>query len=356
MDFFTREVTIHSGDTLDFQTPPGEFHLIAVAKDGPALRQSLPLFAPDDEAAPGTGDPRILPGPGTGALMSSPTCGLELAGQPNCILNGDPIAPQIAGGIGGAHVKKLLQFITQGKKVTPATFNGTVDWNVTIKAGTGDYSYLCLIHPKMNGTIHVVGAGEATTTQGMINAQSLTQFAVDKAEGQLKYAADNTPTFTPVAGHKVWDAHAGDNTADGHVGFFEMMPRNLNLGVFDSVHWTWGPDSELHTVAFLTDSAFLPPFIGPDCGAGSDDVICPPTSPNFELVFDPGTARPGELSNPNPLDPNSLVDSGVLVGKDYVGLQDPVQDWSANAKAPGTYAYQCTIHDWMRAVVQVTGA
>jgi plastocyanin len=43
------------------------------------------------------------------------------------------------------------------------------------------------------------------------------------------------------------------------------------------------------------------------------------------------------------------------VGADY-GLTPSVQDWSAKASAPGTYAYQCTIHDWMRAVVQVTGA
>jgi plastocyanin len=363
-DFFTRDVTIHSGDTLDFQTPPSEFHLIAVAQNGPALRANLPLFAPDleDPLAPGSGQPKVLLGPGAFALMSSPSCGVEQIGQPNCAFDGT--APQIAGGIGGAHIKKLLQVIAGTKKVTPAAFNGTVDWNVTINAAPGNYSYLCLIHPKMNGDIHVVGADQATTTQGTINAESLTQFAADKAEGQAKYAADNTATFTLDAqGHRVWDGHVSDNTADGHVSFFEMMPRNLTLGVGDRVHWTWGSSSELHTVSFPTDSLNLPPPLLPDCGQfGGDDVgplntpfgpYCgdlPVSMENFELTADPGTARQGALS-----DPTAVVDSGVLVGADY-GLAPSAQDWSARASAPGTYRYQCTIHDWMRAVVQVAGA
>jgi len=354
MDFFTRDVTIHSGDTLDFQTPPREFHVVAVAKDGPTLRENLPLFLSDndDPPAPGSGAAKVLAGPGVFAFMQFPSCGLELAGQPNCTFNGN--APIIAGAVGGAHVKKLLQVITQGKKLTPAAFNGTVDWNVTVNAPPGDYNYLCLIHPKMNGTFHVVGASQAATTQGTINAQSLTQFAADKAEGLAKYAADNTPTSTVVDGQTVWAGHAGDNTADGHVGFFEMMPRNLNVGVLDAVKWTWGPDSELHTVSFLTDSAFLPPPFGPDCiGPPGSDDDCSLPPPNLEFATDPGNARPGVLSNTNPLDPASVVDSGVLVGADYL-LPQPVQDWSANANATGTYAYQCTIHDWMRATVTVS--
>jgi plastocyanin len=366
-DFFTREVTIHSGDTLDFQTPPGEFHLPAVAKDGPALRSGLPLFAPDleDPAAAGSGAPKVLLGPGVGALMSFPTCGLEQIGQPNCTFSGGNV-PTIAGGVGGGHLKKLFQFFNGTKKATPAAFNGTVDWNVTVNAAPGDYSYLCLIHPKMNGTLHVVAGDQPATTQGMINAQSLTQFAADKAAGQAKYSADNTPTFTlDGQGHKVFDGHVSDNTADGHVSFFEMMPRNLNLGVGDSVHWTWGSSSELHTVSFPTDSPALPPPFGGDCGQYpfTDDVFLPPPVPggmpycgdmppsqaNFEFLADPGLSRPGDLS-----DPLAVVDSGVLVGADY-GLTPSVQDWSATASRPGTYRYQCTVHDWMRAVVQVTG-
>src|SRR5205807_7098396 len=127
-DFFTRDISIHSGDTLDFQTPPGEFHLIAVAQDGPTLRANLPLFTPDvdDPVAPGSGVNKVLLGPGAFALMSFPSCGLEQIGQPNCTSDGNPNAPAIAGGIGGAQRKKLLAAISGSKKVTPAAFNGTV--------------------------------------------------------------------------------------------------------------------------------------------------------------------------------------------------------------------------------------
>jgi plastocyanin len=364
-DFFTREVTITSGTTLDFQTPPDEFHVVALASNGPGFRAANPIFLPDteDPLAPGSGTAKVLLGPGANALFAPPTCGVKLAGQPNCAFDG--ITPVIAGGIGGAHIKKLFQIMPPSlKKVTPAAFNGTVDWKVTVNAAPGDYNYLCLIHPDMNGTLHVVAAGAATTTQGTINAQSLTQFAADKAEGQVRYAADNTPTVesTDGAGHKTWAAHAGDNTADGKVAFFEMMPRNLNLAIGDSVHWTWGTEAELHTVGFPANTPTLPPPFIPDCGGpGTDDVFLPPPDPTsmpycgdfpptqagFELAGDPGNARPGNLSSPT-----DLVDSGLLVGAHY-NLTPSVQDWSANANAPGSFAYQCTVHDWMQATVTV---
>jgi plastocyanin len=363
-DFFPRDVSINSGDTLDFQTPPNEFHVVVVAKNGPDLRAALPIFLPDleDPVAPGSGVAKVLFGPGVGVLFSQPTCGLELAGQPNCTFDGR--APAIAGGVGGAHVKKLLQVFLQNKKVTPALFNGTVDWNVTVNAAPGDYHYLCLIHPDMNGTLHVVPAGAPTTTQGAINAGSLAQFAADRSEGQALYAADNTPTFTlDAAGHRVFDGHVSDNTADGHVGFFEMMPRNLNLSPGDSVHWTWGKETEIHTVGFPANSPTLPQPFMPDCGftPGTDDIFIPPspTTPpycgdfppspeNFEFGGDPGRSRPGILASTA-----DVVDSGLLVGAHY-GLTPSVQDWSAIASKPGTYAYQCTVHDWMQAAVTVS--
>jgi plastocyanin len=364
-DFFTRDVTITSGTTLDFQTPPDEFHVVALATSGPGLRSAHPIFLPDteDPVAPGSGVAKVLLSAAGNALFAPPTCGVKLAGQPNCTFDG--VTPVIAGGIGGGHIKKLLQSLPPlSKKVTPANFNGAVDWNVTVNAGPGDYNYLCLIHPDMNGTIHVVAAGAATTTQGAINAQSLAQFAADKAEGQARYAADNTPTVesTDGAGHKTWAAHAGDNTADGHVAFFEMMPRNLNLAVGDSVHWTWGTEAELHTVSFPANTPTLPPPFIPDCGGpGTDDFFLPPPDPtsmpycgdlppsldNFELAGDPGNARPGNLGSAT-----DLVDSGVLVGAHY-DLTPSVQDWAATAGAPGSFAYQCTIHDWMQATVTV---
>jgi plastocyanin len=151
-----------------------------------------------------------------------------------------------------------------------------------------------------------------------------------------------------------------------------MMPRNLNLSVGDSVHWTWGSESELHTVSFPANSPTLPPPFIPDCGGpGTDDIFIPAPNPansycgdsppsfaNFEIAGDPGNARPGELTNTK-----AFVDSGLLVGADY-GLTPSVQDWTATAGTPSTsapsaastpvrFAYQCTVHDWMQAAVTV---
>jgi hypothetical protein len=66
----------------------------------------------------------------------------------------------------------------------------------------------------------------------------------------------------------------------------------------------------------------------------------------FELIADPG----------NPLthlsDPTQLVDSGVLIGTGY-NLTPTAQDWSVTANSPGTYHFQCTVHDFMQQAVTI---
>jgi hypothetical protein len=39
-DFFTRAVTVHTGDTLDLQAAPGSFHIVALAADETVARKA----------------------------------------------------------------------------------------------------------------------------------------------------------------------------------------------------------------------------------------------------------------------------------------------------------------------------
>jgi hypothetical protein len=52
------------------------------------------------------------------------------------------------------------------------------------------------------------------------------------------------------------------------------------------------------------------------------------------------------------------ANSGVLLGADYGPLYGNfgASSWSVAAAQPGTYAYQCTIHDWMTGALQVSGS
>lgn len=368
--FYTPTVTVHTGDILDFQTAQNEFHVVALAPSGPALRASAPIFLPDfdplgpggvPDVAAGSGAPKALFGPGSFSLFNPPTCGVEAVGQPDCTFDG--INPLSLGAIGGGHIRKFLQ---PHAKPTPALFNGVVDSHVVINAPPGTYDYLCLLHPGMNGKLTVVAPQQPTTTQGAINADSLALFAADRANALALEAADSTPTFTPDAlGHKVFQAHMSDNTADQRVGIFEMMPRTLNLAVGDSVQWKQSQEVEIHSVSFPANSSLLPQVQGFDCGTSFMGLSFngpPPTPPACaeplftlpngtvipEIILDPGSARPGHLTDPV----GTLVDSGVLVASGY-NLSPSVQDWSAIADKAGTYPYQCIVHDFMQATISV---
>lgn len=382
-DFFTRSVIVHTGDVLDFQTARNEFHSIAVAKNETALRGSLPLFFPDfdpavaggpltvPDVATGSGRPKVLFGPGVFAIFSRPRCGVVGTPLPPCTFDGTAQHPVLAGAIGGGHVRKLFQ--PNSTKFVAADATGSVDWNVTINAAPGNYSYLCLLHPGMSGTLQVVPLGQPTTTQGEINAASVIQFATDRAAGLATEAADNTgfPTSDGV-GHTIYTVHVSDSSPGNHVGMWEMMPKNLSLKPGDTVHYTWTTGVEVHNVAFPAGDARLPQPQGYDCGTFFDGFGFngPPPLPSTgciaaggpepfvlpngavvgpEAIFDPGNAAPGtHLTNPT-----AVVDSGVLVTSVY-GFAPSSRDWSAIAAQPGTYRYQCTVHDWMHGAVTIS--
>jgi len=340
-DFFSRDVTVHAGNMVDFQTAPGEFHSIALA---PAVIP-LPIFVADSDDAPakGTGLPKVAGGPGLGLAFAGPTCGAF--GAPACTFNGT--APVNSGGIMG--------FGPNG----PAA----VDWNVQIDAGTpvGTYHYFCYIHPGMQGVLHVVDSSVPATTQSQIDADSSSLFAADQAAALALETADNSAGPSSGApGSRTWTVHVGDTTADNHVTILEMMPQSLTSVVSgDTVNYLWGA-LEPHTVGFGPDANLPQPF-GWDCGKSfvgfslQGGPGAPPPCVEIEqgrpeIVADPGTRGPGQGLNRQ-----QLTDSGLLVGSAY-GVSPSTQSWSVAAAQPGTYAYHCTVHDFMVGSLTVAGS
>jgi len=94
-DFFGREVTVHQGDVVDFQTPPLEFHAVGLS----TAVDTRPLLVADrdDNPAKGTGLPKVAGGPTLIQAFSPPTCGTS--GQPDCVFDGTTAVN--AGGIAG---------------------------------------------------------------------------------------------------------------------------------------------------------------------------------------------------------------------------------------------------------------
>jgi plastocyanin len=343
-DFFTREVRIHQGDTLDFRYAPGSFHIIAVAREEELARKTYPiaLLDRDDPNAIGSGLKKIELGPSNGPITQGneqkgggqvgtaqdpPFCGVTS----KCIFTGDNDVESTGSGI--------ATFDAQGNPI-PA------DWKVQINATPGEYNYLCFVHPGMQGRFTVVDRDDRVTTQDQINDRSEVQFKADQREGLDAEADANVVRFSGGApGTRTYDVSVGVGTRDLRVAIDEMLPQHLNLDQGDKVVYHWRDPHNVHTVGFPAVppnvQSPLPEPFGPEFEQGE-----PP-----ELVADPGNAAPGALLT----NPNAVVDAGLRIGTAY-HVEPTSQVWSVRTNAStttGTFVYQCTVHDFMVGTLNV---
>ncbi|MBV8717924.1 MAG: hypothetical protein JO020_22150 [Chloroflexi bacterium] len=341
-DFFTRDVRIHSGDTLDFRYAPGAFHVVGVAREEDLARKTYPVaeLDRDDPNAIGSGLKPILLGPSNGPIKNGnerkgggqvgtaqdpPFCGVS---SPCTFSGGDDVESTGSG---------IATFDQQGNPTT-------ADWKVTVNAAPGEYDYLCFIHPGMQGHFTVVDrSNDDVTTQAQIDSRSAIQFAADQRKGLDAEQDANVVHFTGGApGTRTYDVSVGVGTSDLHVAIDEMLPQHLNIDKGDKVVYHWRDPHNVHTVGFPAGSPALPGPFAPDIEPGE----------GFELATDPGTSAPGTfLTNPN-----ALVDSGVRFGTAY-DVDPSSQVWSVRTNkstSTATFAYQCTIHDFMVGTLNVT--
>ena len=362
-DFFSRSVSIHSGDTVDFRFAPGSFHVIALAPNETTARAVYPVATLDTEDAhlsPATGFPKIILGPSNGPIRGGstngggqvggpndlPTCGLTAANQQPCTYSS---ASDIegSGGIAG--------FNPQNGQ--PAS----VDWQIQVNAPQGDYTYFCFIHPGMSGTLHVVASGQAASSQSEIDAASQAQFEADQAQGlqaEQQYTVDRPTVENGTTTHHI---SVGVSAADNHVAIDEMLPQRISFSQGDQVEFKWRDPHNVHTVGIAQDETQLPePFVF-DCGAtfasppgpeGQPGRFCTePGQDAPELIGDPGNALSGAVLK----DVQHIVDSGFLAGQAY-GLQPTTQTWSVRTDSntqSGTYNYWCSVHDFMHGSLQI---
>jgi plastocyanin len=368
-DFFSRQVTVHSGDTIDFRVAPGAFHVVALARDENWARRTYPVAFADND---GGGATDIATGSATNKLgfgvsnfpimggshhgggtvffnngFGPPVCGVATLGEPVCSFNGGSDVEVIGPNVG---VDWPTLFGTGN--FVPAF----VDQFVNIKAQPGRYHFFCYIHPGMRGQLDVVGGGASTSTQPQIDAASASQFASEQSQALATESATDGLRFTGGApGTRTYQVHVGINAANNHVAIDEMFPSQpLNLVTGDRVQYLWMDPHNFHSVAFPAGDTRLPLPFGADCGTSYQGISPGPVPPlcqepgdtTFEVIGDPGNAGPGSvLSNPG-----EVVDAGVLGGIGYE-VSPSAQSWwlaTGTSTATGIYQFQCTIHDWMQ--------
>jgi len=365
-DFYSRDVTVHRGETVDFQTIPFAFHIVAIAKDETKARAVYPIVYNDkDDPNAASGENKIGFGssnfPIVNGSTKNPTSGqidfTRPNGPPDCGVTAEPICDFTGGD----------QVQVAGPNVGTS---GPADWNVKIDAPEGTYHYFCYIHPHMSGTLHVVDSEDAVTTQHEINEDSAEQFAQSKTDARHVEKVLNVKRHSEdPAGQRTWWVNVGASADDNHVAIDEMLPNPLVTGPMqltrgDKIQYVWPDDHNAHSVFFPAmppnfsndvgpigfdcDSGFTPIGSGPPCSeTGEAGPTVPPFNAPFEVIGDPGTSSPGTLVTSQ----TQVVDAGVLFGEDY-GLHDSSQHFSirtdsTTAGGPAPYLFHCTIHDFM---------
>lgn len=359
-DFFSRDITVREGAVVDFQTAPGAFHIIALAKSEKAARSAYPVAtAENGDAKTLLGVPKVAFGPSNFPIVNGntdgdlskvdfskpngpPDCGAAL-GQADCTFSGGHDI-EVAG--------PNLNFDNQGNPL-PA------DWRVKITADEGTYTFFCYIHPGMRGTLHVVDSDDPSTTQSTVDEQSQEQFTHDRSQALAAEKAANVVSFSGgKPGHRTYSVQVGVAAADNHVAIDEMLPNPATvtggpptLRTGDRVRYLWRDPHNVHSVFFPANVPDIGPF-GFDCPSGyvpADNGPPPPLcnegSEGVELIADPGNAASGTAL----VNPTTTLDSGVLLGRAY-GVRPSAQQWSVRvgkSSAPGIYTFHCTVHDFM---------
>ena len=323
-DFFSRSVKVHQGDLLDFRFAP-YIHNIALAKTEQFAETLRPLNVPDSDDPPSvaTGKPKIIVTAVRGGSGCGWTAPCEYTGGDDIKISGNP--------------------------------QGT-DWNVTVNASPGTYTYFCYLHPGMRGQVQVVGPEAATTSQSQNDAVAEQQFQNDRIQALRAEQAANAVRYRgDEPGERTYFVKVGIAAANNHVSIDELLPnQQLNLVSGDRVLYIWADGHQGHSVTFPPDAV---DSRGWDCATYTPAPPGPPPchepGEGPELIRDPGNAPSGTAL----ATPTQVVDAGVRLGRDF-GLPTTMR-WAVridDGTAPGTYAYNCTLHDWMKQNLNVLPA
>lgn|GEM_PF-794507 len=314
--FFPGSVKVHAGDSVKFSI--AGFHLINFPKKGDP---PPPLAAPDP-AHPATG------------VVDAAGAAYWFNGQ------GTPVIPAIVG-LGSGSGKPYTGATALGSGFP--TGSGAPKPFVVKFPKAGTYTYYCVLHPGMKGTVTVVGKGKPVPSAKADAARVKLQLA--KGLSALKRLdTEKIPADTVVA---------GPDTAKGEV-LYRFTPAALSTKVGTPITLQMSDgSSEDHTFTFAKDLKAAiedadATFLAPLPGTGTSG---PPT-----LALDPKWAYPSDApGTPVVLDGtnhgNGFVNSGVLDGSSATPFP---QKTTVSFSQPGTYSFFCAIHTNMIGKITVT--
>jgi plastocyanin len=344
-------VTLPTSSVVDFKFNPGDpngFHTVTFNLDEAAYRAAHPDFVADNGAGENAGANEANPiFPADVNNQQGGTAGCGFSATP-CIYDGAPAST-----------------ISSGAVPTPLG----LDFLVQLPPTAGTWTYFCLIHPHMSGTITTVTSGP-TTSQGAADGEAGVEYGTLNSGAFAAEAAANHPSsVTNPDGTKTWNVQVGGSADD--VELLEMLPLNLSIAKGDTVKYTTTTQNELHTVSFANSPGgfALAPFLPPECegtptpASADTPPGAPPAGrpPQFGCADPSGYEQPFQFGPQPPPGVHTILSgatsasSGVLTSG---GPQPPggiPNTYSYNFPHNGTFFYFCFFHQGMFGVVNTPG-
>ena len=138
---------------------------------------------------------------------------------------------------------------------------------------------------------------------------------------------------------RTWYANVGAETKDEAEQADAFLPNEIWINAGDSIQWTWQPQHEIHTVAFLEQGQTRPTPPPP---------IGPPVGPPF--VF------PNECPSPNPYVGGTATYTGTAcVSSAALNGGTAPSTFTVTFPNAGNYKLVCLIHTNMNGIVHVLG-
>ena len=296
-DYFPHQVTIHQGDTIEWQAMSIGFHSIDVPQNGGT---DLPFILPTNTTAAGLTD-----------FAGNP---FWFNGQPNLAFNPTLFATSGASTYDGR--ARADSGLPVGR---PAPFKLTFT-----KPGT--YAYYCDLHYGMRGLVVVAPKSAKIPTQ----AQEVEAIATQQSR--------DAKVAKALARTGVSDGVSVGISGKDSVEVLAMFPRTLQVRTGATVTFSMPTTTgEVHTATF-GPSDYLKPL--------STSITNP--TPAATVLY-PSSQR-GSIDLPG-THGNGFANSGGLDRGDDAPLRSQAK---FTFTAPGTYQYVCLLHPFMRGTIIVS--
>jgi plastocyanin len=284
--YYPGALTVHPGDTIDFQSKSvGNPHTITFGIKADQSNRPAPVTAKGEEN-PVTFAPCFTDSDATPSLTECPT-------------PSNPAAPPPYAGKGFWH---------SGVIASQPPFSKSVKLTLSDSIADGTYSYLCLLHRFMAGTIKVDKAADRATPAAVAASAVTASSRAIAAATLLKPPAATAGSVAAGWGDNVTAVQAYD-------------PATVTVKAGETVTWKTASPYEPHTVTFKSP---------------------------YKTPGDPGAIAPhGDKSGGTYT--GGFTSSGLFGAPPF-----PSDTFSLKFPKAGTYEYVCTIHPGMKGAVTVT--